>query len=62
VRTFSLFTIDTRYSVPTLTIVLAEDEPRAIELARANLNESRFHRGVELRDGERAVFRKLKGD
>ena len=61
-RTFSLFTTDTRYSVPTLTFVVADDEQRAIALARANLNQCEFHRAVELRDGERSIFQKLKVD
>jgi methylase of polypeptide subunit release factors len=59
-RTFSLFTTDTRYSVPTLSIVVVDDEQRAIALARANLDQSNFHRAVELRDGDRPIFQRLK--
>lgn len=54
-RTFSLFTTDTRYSVPTLTLVLAEDDARATVLARNNLAESQFHIAVEVREGDRQV-------
>jgi hypothetical protein len=59
-RTFSLFTVDTRYSLPVLTLILAEGEHRAIELAKANLGESAYHQAVELRDGKRAIYQKLK--
>ena len=59
-RTFSLFTTDTRYTVPTLTLILAEDEARAITLAQGNLAESEFHTHVELREGDRCVCKLLK--
>jgi hypothetical protein len=61
-RTFSLFTTDSRYSVPTLTLVIAEDERQAIERAEANLRESNFHRAVELRDDERPVYRRSRAE
>ncbi|MDB5482193.1 MAG: hypothetical protein JWO83_3246 [Caulobacteraceae bacterium] len=59
-QTFSLFTTDTRYSLPILTYVVADGEQRAIELAKANLDQSEFHRSVELRDGSRAIYQRLK--
>jgi hypothetical protein len=59
-RTFSLFTIDTRYTVPTLTVLTVEDEQRAIEQAQANLDQSEFHRAVELWDGERTIYLRQK--
>jgi hypothetical protein len=59
-RTFSLFTVDTHYTVPTLTLLTVENEQRAIELAQANLDQSEFHRAVELRDGERAIYLRQK--
>jgi hypothetical protein len=59
-RTFSLFTTDTRYSLPTVTLVLTEDAERAIALAEANLAQSRYHRAVELREGSRAIYQSLK--
>lgn len=59
-RTFSLFTTDIRYGVPTLTLVEAEEERQAIAQALANLRRSPFHRAVELRDGSVSIFQKLK--
>ena len=59
-RAFSLFTTDTRYSVPTLTFVVVDDERRAIELARNMLAESKFHTAVELREDDRLVCQLLK--
>jgi hypothetical protein len=53
--TYSLFTTDTRYSVPTLTLLIVEDATRAIALARNRLAESEFHTAVEVRDGEKRV-------
>ena len=59
-RAFSLFTTDTRYSVPTLTFVVAEDERGAIELARNRLAESKFHTAVEVREDDRLVCQLLR--
>jgi hypothetical protein len=61
-RAFSLLTTDTRYSVPTLTLVIAEDERQAIERAEANLRESNFHQAVELRDDRRSIYRRSRTD
>ena len=59
-RTFSLFTTDSRYSVPTLTLIEADDEKHAIAQALANLEKSIFHRAVELREGSVSIYQKLK--
>ncbi len=45
-RTFTVFTIDSRYSVPTLTLLATEDEAVAIALAREELGKSEFHTAV----------------
>ena len=54
-RTFSCFITDDRYSVPTLSFVIAEDERRAEELVRRNIMISPHHIEVEVLDGERSV-------
>ena len=59
-QTFSLFTTDTRYSVPTLTLVTAEDEAGAIALAQNNLAQSEFHIAVELLEGERRFYQEVR--
>ena len=59
-RTFTLFTTDPRYNVPTLTLVVVEDEHRAIELAKVKLAQSDFHLAVELYDGARPIYRTAK--
>lgn len=59
-RTFSLFTTDTRYSVPTLTLLVVDSERQAIERAKATLGESEFHRAVELRDDERRIYQEIR--
>jgi hypothetical protein len=56
-RTFSLLTNDTRYRVPTLTLILAEDEARAIALAYDNLSRSEFHTAVEIQEGDNRLYR-----
>ena len=59
-RTFSLFTTDTRYRVPTLTLIAAEDEARAVALAYDNLAQSEFHTAVEVREGDIRLCRVLR--
>lgn len=61
-RTFSLFISDTRYRVPTLTLVDAEDEFRAIGLANERLDASAFHTAVEVREGDQCLYRKTASD
>jgi hypothetical protein len=56
-RTFSLFTTDERYSVPTFTLVVTDDETSAMALANRRLAESTFHTAVEVREGDRCVCR-----
>jgi hypothetical protein len=56
-RTFSLFTTDARYGVPTFNLVVADDETCAIALANRRLAESAFHTAVEVREGDRCVYR-----
>lgn len=59
-RSFSLFTTDSRYTVPTLTLVVAQDEAAAIARARLALAVSAFHTAVELREGERRIYQEFK--
>jgi hypothetical protein len=59
-RSFSLFTTDSRYSVPTLTLVQAEDEAAAIVRAKAVLAASSFHTAVELREGDHPIYQEFK--
>jgi hypothetical protein len=59
-RIFTLFTTDTRLSLPTLTLLDAEDDVHAIELAEHNLAQSHYHRAVELREGNRAIYESVK--
>ncbi|HLZ82657.1 MAG TPA: hypothetical protein VKQ54_03760 [Caulobacteraceae bacterium] len=59
-RIFSLLICDARYRVPTLALLETDDEQRAIELAKATLERSEFHRAVELRDAERAIYQRLR--
>jgi hypothetical protein len=61
-RTFSLFTTDTRYNVPTFMLILAEDEARAIAMAADRLAESEFHTAVELLEDDRPVYQEVKPD
>lgn len=59
-RSFSLFTTDSRYSVPTLTLVDAADEAEAIARARQTLAASAFHVAVELCEGDERIFQEFK--
>jgi len=59
-RSFSLFTTDSRYSVPTLTLVEAQDEAAAIVRAKEALAASSFHTAVELREGDRPIYQEFK--
>lgn len=54
-HTFEVYVDDTRYSVPTLYLIAA-DEAGAIEAARRMVSNSPYHLGTELRlDGERLI-------
>jgi hypothetical protein len=59
-RTFSLFTTDRRYSVPTLDFLVARDEVRARELARNQLLASEHHLAVEVHENGRPLFREAR--
>jgi hypothetical protein len=59
-RSFSLFTTDSRYSVPTLTLVDALDAAAAIVRAKEALTVSAFHIAVELREGDEPIYREFK--
>lgn len=59
-RTFSLFTTDTRYRVPTFTLLVVEDKERAIERAKAQLSASDLHSAVELHDQGRPIYRGIR--
>ena len=61
-RTFTLFTVDSRYSVPTLTLLATEDEAEAIALARDDLARSELHISVEVREGDKRIYHAVKPD
>ena len=53
-ETFEIFIDDDRYAVPTLYLVTAPDEARALTLAERMVAESPHHLGAELcLDGRR---------
>lgn len=60
-RTFSVLTTDTRYRVPGLTLIVAEDEARAIRMAASTLDASDYHVAVEVREGKGRIYRASKG-
>lgn len=54
-HTFEVFVDDTRYSVPTLYLIAA-DEAGAVEVTRRMVCDSPHHLGAELRlDGRRLI-------
>jgi hypothetical protein len=54
-HTFEVYIDDSRYSVPTLYLIAA-DEAGAIEAARRMVSDSSHHLGAELRlDGRRLI-------
>jgi len=53
-ETFEIFVDDSRYAVPTLHLIPAENELMALRIARHMLAESAHHVGVEIcLDGQR---------
>lgn len=56
-RTFTIFIRDARYSVPTVRFITVATEERAVELAKAQLLESRHHLGVELCEDDKPLAR-----
>ena len=61
-RTFTVFAIDSRYSVPTLTLLATEDEAMAIAVARDELAQSEFHTAVEVREGDKRIYHAVRPD
>lgn len=61
-RAFSLFVTDARYSVPTLVLLLVDNEAQAIERAKAKLRESIFHNAVELYERESVIYQRTTAD
>jgi hypothetical protein len=59
-RTFTCFMTDRRYTVPTLSIILARDAQRALEIARRELGASRDHVALEVHENGRCVFTEQK--
>jgi hypothetical protein len=59
-RTFTVFIDDSRYSVPTLKVVVAADEARARELAMRELAASENHLSVEVQESGRSLFRQAR--
>jgi hypothetical protein len=55
-RMFSFYIHDSRYSVPTLQIVPAEDEQRARQLAQERLDEAMAHLAVEVVEDDQRLF------
>ena len=54
-HTFEVYVDDSRYSVPTLYLIAA-DEAGAVEAARKMVSDSAHHLGTELRlDGRRLI-------
>jgi hypothetical protein len=56
-RTFTIFVRDARYSVPTIRFVTVTTEERAVELAKAQLLESRHHLAIELCEDDKPLAR-----
>jgi len=54
-RTFTIFIRDERYSVPTVWFVTVATEERAVEIAKAQLVESRHHLAVELCEDDKPL-------
>ena len=59
-RAYTIFIEDDRYSVPTLVIIDTSTRARAEQLTLEKLTESPHHRAVELRLGDRLVYRSCR--
>ncbi len=59
-RTFTCFTTDRRYAVPTLSFILAADEERACEIARRELLSAGDHTSIELHENGRCIFTEMR--
>ena len=55
-RTFSCFTTERGCSTPTLSLILAESEQRARELARRELADAHRPVSIELCEGNRVLW------
>lgn len=55
-RTFSCFISDSRSAVPTLSLILAEDEARARLLARRELLDTRQAVSIEVCEGGKLLW------
>jgi hypothetical protein len=55
-RTFSCFITDDRYSVPTLSFLVASDARQAQEAAERRLLESPHYRGVEVIEDGQSIY------
>lgn len=55
-RTFSCFTTDEGSTTPTLSLILADTEQRARELARRELMDARRPVSVEICEGEKVLW------
>jgi hypothetical protein len=56
-RTFSCFTTERGCTTPTLSLIFAESEQRARELARRELTEARQPVAIELCEGDTVLWR-----
>ncbi|HEY8615999.1 hypothetical protein [Phenylobacterium sp.] len=57
---FTCLITDSRYSVPTLSLLITAAEAQAQALARDELQASPFHRAYELLAGDRLVAAEAK--
>jgi hypothetical protein len=55
-RTFSCFITDEGSSTPTLSLILADNEDRARELARRELADTRRPVSVEVCEGDKLLW------
>ncbi|MBI1406451.1 MAG: hypothetical protein GC145_10030 [Caulobacter sp.] len=55
-RIFSFYIHDSRYSVPTLQIVSAEDEVQVRTLAQSRLDEAMAHLAIEVMEDDQPLF------
>ena len=60
-KTYFLYVNDDRYSVPSLDSILAPDDARARDAAKAKLAASPHYGAVEVWDDDRLVYRSRTG-
>jgi len=61
-RAYTIFIEDDRYSVPTLVMIDTSSRARAEQLALEKLLDSPHHRAVELRLGDKLVYRRYRSN